>query len=60
MILSDIHITEFQKLYKQEHDIDLTFEQATERAYQVMHLYLCLRNRLWEKTLLDNPNPNGK
>lgn len=46
MKLSDDQIKDFQALYKSEHWVELTIEQATERAYMVMNLYLCLQNKL--------------
>lgn len=56
MKLTKQQIQEFQELYKQEHGVSLTFEQAEQRAYQVMNLYYCLRNHLAEKSISPNPS----
>ncbi len=59
MKLSDEQINEFQTLYKSEHWVELTIEQATERAYMVMNLYLCLQHKLSQSSPAPNQNHHG-
>jgi hypothetical protein len=56
MKLSPDHIKEFQAIYKSEHWVELTIEQATERAYMVMSLYLCLQHKLSQTPSPTNQN----
>ncbi len=56
MKLSDKQISEFRELYKSEHWVELTIEQATERAYMVMNLYLCLQHKLSQVPSPTNQN----
>ncbi len=42
MLLEKKHIEEFQKIYRQEFDEEISFEEASVRANELMELVLAL------------------
>jgi hypothetical protein len=60
MKLSDDQIKEFRELYKLEHWVELSIEQATKRAYLVMNLYLCLQHKMSQSSSSSNQIDHGK